>query len=235
MIKEEENQMVKGTVMNVVPESAQGEAGLRPQLIETLSAMMDDEADGLELRRVVKELNAEPQLAATWGRYHAVRASLQQEMHQLPAVNLLAGIRSQLAVEPAVAGKLVNSRSFTGRLLRWAGQGAIAASVAGAVLLSYPLLQTASTQESADASLVAATVVQSQEFLPTLNGDYNASPLTRTVSLDEAARGRLEQAVRNFSGSSAVLDIGSTPMFRSQLEPFAGTPASTDELKQNGQ
>ena len=47
-------------------------------LNEALSALMDGEANELELRRILRELPARPELAAAWTRFHTVRASLQQ-------------------------------------------------------------------------------------------------------------------------------------------------------------
>lgn len=203
------------------------------ELRRTLSAMMDDEAEDLELRRAVRAVGANQELVATWTRYHAVRASLRQEMHTHPTVDLLAGIKNKLAVEPAMAGKRFTNRSFPARALKFVGQGAIAASVAAAVLVGTSL-QTV-FNDSVPAALVAESTVSEQESLPTLNGDFSASQLTRTVSMDAAARGRLEQAVRNYSGTSAVLNTATTPMFRTQLEPFTGGPVSASEARQNGQ
>ena len=197
------------------PTKAQSGSSL--ELFQSLSAMMDDEAENLELRRVVKASASDSELAAKWGRYHAVRASLRQEMHQHPAVDILSGIREQLAAEP-VAGRPVN-RSIASRVLRLAGQGAIAASVAAAVLFGSSL-QIASDRSAPDTQQMVAVDAGTQQSMPALNGDFSASPLTRTVSLDDAARDRLARAVRNYSGTSAVLNTATTPMFRSQLEPF---------------
>lgn len=191
------------------------------QLLESLSALMDDEADSLELRRVVKSLPETQGLADHWRRYHAVRASLHQETHVTPSIDLLPGIRARLNAQSETVARPALSRTFGGRFVRLVGQGAVAASVAGAVLLGYPLLQTAeSTAGGENGALVAEqNVPEVSSELPVLSGDYNESPLTRTVSLDAAARDRLQQVVYEFSGTAAVLD-SDTPMFPSQLVPF---------------
>lgn len=199
------------------------------QLNETLSALMDDEADSLEMRRLVKSLAENPELADRWRRYHAVRASLLQETHVVPSVDLLPGIRAKLNAGQSVARP---SRAVGGRLVRFIGQGAIAASVAGAVLLGYPLLQTADSG-SASGALVAeqmetpAAVSNETVDVPVLNSEYTASPLTRTVSIDEAARDRLQQAVYEFSGTPAVLN-SDTPMFPVSLEPVAASEQTAE-------
>ncbi len=203
-------------------------AGLPPRsdLLESLSALMDDEAEALEIRRLVKAMPANDDYTATWRRYHAVRASLQHDLHQRPAVDLLPGIRAALIAEQdasATPSGSIASRHIGARMLRWSSQLAIAASVAAAVLVGYPVLNNTSSGEAA-APAVATTPVDTGT-MPALNGDFSASPLTRTVSLDDAARSRLEKAVRNFSGTSAVISAGNTPMFRNQLQPFSATPA----------
>ena len=83
-------------------------------IYETLSALMDNEADDLELRRLLKEMEAVEQsgqgtapeatsaelakeLKAKWHRYHIVSACLKQEIHTSPSRNLLAAIQAELA------------------------------------------------------------------------------------------------------------------------------------------
>ena len=63
-------------------------------LLESLSALMDDQADELELRRILKAMPNNPELQRKWQRFHAVRSSLQQEIHSDPAVSLVAGINA---------------------------------------------------------------------------------------------------------------------------------------------
>lgn len=197
----------------------------RTELLESLSALMDDEAEALEIRRLVKAMPATDEYTSVWRRYHAVRASLRHDVHQRPAVDLLPGIRAALAAEQAASvtpSGSIASRHLGARMLRWSGQFAIAASVAAAVLVGYPALNGTSSGEAA-VPAVATTPVDTGT-MPALNGDFSASPLTRTVSLDDAARLRLEKAVRNFSGTSAVINADNTPMFRNQLQPFSATP-----------
>jgi negative regulator of sigma E activity len=209
--------------------SRQESAGLapRPELLESLSAMMDDEAESLEVRRIVKSVAESPLLQNHWRRYHAVRASLQHEIHTTPNIDLLAAIQARLNDEakPGSTAGIFRSR-WNARVLRVAGQGLIAATVAAAVLVGYPVLNVAQNGNSAatvtqSLAVLQATAQPAPDALPHLNGDYSASPLTRTVSLDEAARSRLETAVRNFSGTTAVLNSSNSAMFVNQLEPFA--------------
>jgi sigma-E factor negative regulatory protein RseA len=166
------------------------------RLHEALSALMDGETDDLELRRVLRDVPAKPELASAWKRYHAVRACLQQEMHLDPRVDLLQGVQARLAAENTHQGRL--SGLLRSRIVRYVGQGAIAASVAAAALMGVSVLEVADRGNSDASALVADAAT-----VPVLNGEFNASEQTRTVSLDAEAYNRLQQAVyREFSGST---------------------------------
>ena len=163
------------------------------KLRESLSALMDDEADELELRRILRALPGNPELSAAWQRYHTVRASLHNEIHSRPAVNLLAGINARLAAEADAYPSVVRGRVLRSGILRYLGQGAIAASVALAALMSISLLQNGGVDAPLSADVAEATVAPAVET-PVLNGDYTttASELARTVSTEATAPDALE-------------------------------------------
>ena len=98
----------------------------RESLRESLSAVMDNEADELALRRVLAA--DEPELQATWSRYQIARAAMRGE-YFAPDLNLAAGVSAALAEEPTL-------RPARTGLPIWRGVGrvAIAASVTVAVL-----------------------------------------------------------------------------------------------------
>lgn len=186
------------------------------RLNEALSALMDGEADDLEVRRILRDLSASPELGATWKRYHAVRASLQQEMYLNPRADLLQGVHTRLAAEQ-VSGDLHEGRlsgMLRSRIVRYVGQGAIAASVAAAALMGISVLEVANKGDAAaDASMVAAA-----DTSPVLSGEFNAPEQTRTVSLDSEAYNRLQRAVyREFS--TAPQQTPYNPDFPAELTP----------------
>lgn len=165
-------------------------------VLESASALMDGEASELDLHRVLKAAARNPDVAGAWQRYHLVRASLQQDLHSRPAVNLLAGINQRLAEDqrPLVASV---GRRFGGTLRRL-GQGAIAASVAFTVLYtaSYLGLSDAGSGNGAAVAVQqAGQPAAGAAQMPSLGGDFTPSELSRTVSMDAAARKRLQQAV----------------------------------------
>ncbi len=96
----------------------------RESLRESLSAVMDNEADELELHRVLAASD-ESELRATWSRYQIARAVMHKELQE-PRLDIAAGVMAALADEKIPAQPVS----------RWSGLGrlAIAASVTLAVL-----------------------------------------------------------------------------------------------------
>lgn len=68
---------------------------------ESLSALMDNEGDELELRRVLKTLGESPDAAEAWRRYHLMRSLMRREQGVDVATDLSAGIMTRLRDEPA--------------------------------------------------------------------------------------------------------------------------------------
>jgi len=68
---------------------------------ESLSALMDNEGDELELRRVLKSLEEAPDAAEAWRRYHLMRSLMRREGEMDVSTDLSAGILARLEEEPA--------------------------------------------------------------------------------------------------------------------------------------
>lgn len=188
------------------------------RLNEALSALMDGEANELEVRRVLRELPASPEAVASWKRYHAIRASLQQELHAEPRVDLLAGIHARLAAEQEAAGSMHHgalSGMLRSRILRYVGQGAIAASVAFAALMGVSLLEVADDSDS----ISGAAMVADAGTAP-VDSNFNADDQTRNVAISAEAYSRLEQAVlREFSTTPAQIPVSYNPELPAELTP----------------
>lgn len=96
---------------------------------ESLSALMDDEANELEIERVLTHIAANAELRETWMRYNMVRSVTNGRMPGCPALDVSAGVREAISDEaPSTAG-------LRQRLLKPLASVAVAASVAGAVVL----------------------------------------------------------------------------------------------------
>jgi anti-sigma factor RsiW len=99
-----------------------------PQTLEQLSALADGELGPDETRFLLRRLQAEPELAARWQRYHLARACLRHEPALLPDAAFAAAVAAQLDLQqPPLVG-----RSW----LRNAVGGALAAGVAALALFS---------------------------------------------------------------------------------------------------
>ncbi|MFP4138034.1 MAG: sigma-E factor negative regulatory protein [Halomonas sp.] len=70
---------------------------------ESLSALMDNEGDELELRRVLKSLEEAPDTAEAWRRYHLMRSLMRRESEVDVSTDLSAGILARLEDEPLPA------------------------------------------------------------------------------------------------------------------------------------
>ena len=68
---------------------------------ESLSALMDSEGDDLELRRVLKSLEDEPDAADAWRRYHLMRSLMRRDHDIDVSTDLSAGILARLEEESA--------------------------------------------------------------------------------------------------------------------------------------
>mgnify|MGYP001246125986 FL=1 len=66
---------------------------------ESLSALLDDEADDLELRRLLKSCDSNPGIKETWERYNLVQGLMHNDAI-IVSKHLSERISEQLAVEP---------------------------------------------------------------------------------------------------------------------------------------
>ena len=177
-------------------------------LHETLSALMDNEADDLELRRILKEMEALGdsgkaeevielvELKAKWHRYHIVSASLKQEIHTKPSRNLLSAIQAELEQDAVPTRSLANTPAGK-NVFRLLGQGAIAASMALAVLFTADLALNADNNNGADAGAQVAGSDSGSGQL-NLTQDFNPAVQTRVAvqnRMDPEEMNRLQQVV----------------------------------------
>ena len=109
---------------------------------ESLSALMDNEGDELELRRVLKSLDDEPDAAEAWRRYHLMRSLMRRETEVDVGVDLSAGIRSRLVDEPAPAVDAFPAPGAARRSLPFARGAGIAAAVSLMVITGVQFYNT---------------------------------------------------------------------------------------------
>lgn len=160
-------------------------------LRETLSALMDDEAEELEVRRVLRAGEQDPDVRLSWERYQLARSVMHKEPWHA-GMDLSAGIAAALREEPAL-----NTASAP-RAPRWKmqlGRVAVAASVTVAVLVGVRVLNQdpavdntmAAVERSVPAASVAAAPVAPTGAGAVLAGfsshvDQQQTPVTQEPS-----------------------------------------------------
>ena len=99
---------------------------------ESLSALLDNEADDLELRRLLQSMADNPDLAHTWSRYNLAQSVLHDAgMPVSPALS--ARVNQQLQTEPALPAVTKTSSVWQQTLSKFA----IAASVAAVFVVAF--------------------------------------------------------------------------------------------------
>jgi sigma-E factor negative regulatory protein RseA len=99
---------------------------------EQLSALMDGELPRDELRFLLRRIESDAGLAQRWSRYQIASAVLKRQY----AGSLTDGEFATAVIARLDSGAVPARQQITGRLLRWAGGGAIAASVAVLALVA---------------------------------------------------------------------------------------------------
>ncbi|MBK4991545.1 MULTISPECIES: sigma-E factor negative regulatory protein [unclassified Pseudomonas] len=130
----------------------------REALQESLSAVMDNEADELELRRVLNAVD-EAETRATWSRYQVARAAMHKEL-LLPNLDIASAVSAALADE-AVPVKVKQGP------WRTVGRLAVAASVTLAVLAGVRMYNQ---DDITGAELAAQQPVQQGVTVPQAQG-----------------------------------------------------------------
>ncbi|MDD2222524.1 MAG: RseA family anti-sigma factor [Pseudomonas sp.] len=140
-------------------------------LNQSLSALIDNETDELELRRVLNASH-DPELRATWSRYQIARAALHNEPFSA-RVDLSASIMAALDAEPVLHAADADQtavHSSPRRAMPWLGRFAVAASVTLAVLGGVRFYNQDSVQQG-------VLLVQSEQRLPAINQSQSPAVL----------------------------------------------------------
>ncbi len=102
---------------------------------EKLSALVDNELDDLDERRVMNALKQDIGLRNTWERYHLVRSALRQDMDIMLPREIAARVATRIEMEPV---NVASSRRR--KITRLIGTFAIAASVAAIAIAGVQFL-----------------------------------------------------------------------------------------------
>lgn len=106
---------------------------MEERMRESLSALMDDEANELELERILSRAGEDVELRQTWVRYNAVRSLASGQSVGAVSADISARVSEAIAEEVSPAA--LTRRSRGQRLLRPLASFAVAASVATVVVI----------------------------------------------------------------------------------------------------
>jgi sigma-E factor negative regulatory protein RseA len=155
----------------------------REALHESLSAMMDNQADELELRRVLAASGEDAQVRATWSRYQVARSAMHGELLE-PRLDLASAVSAALADEPVPVVESVRQGPW-----RSIGRLAVAASVTVAVLIGVRFYN----QDEVTGSQMAQQTNQPMLSIPQVQGPALLAGFTAESEAATAESGAVAQ------------------------------------------
>lgn len=157
-------------------------------LEESLSALLDNEADDLEIRRLLKNTPQDRELEQTWRRFNLVSSLLHHEEVAPVAAATSQRIFDAIEAEDSYnAGSTKPAITSVGTLWKGVGRIAIAASVTLAAFISFQTFIVGPVD-------IAPVAVQSAPAMDTLQlAD------TTSVEFDAAAQQRLNEYIERAS------------------------------------
>jgi sigma-E factor negative regulatory protein RseA len=181
-----------------------------PVLAESLSALMDNQASELELQRLLKALDAESELKSTWSRYQIMSAGLKGDLPVMATSDFASRISAAIDAEetysqlPQVAAKQYSGSSVPNNVVampvRWwqqAGRVAVAASVAGALIVGVQQYQSVAPQSVEMAANTAVAPSATEAKAANLPSGINAPALSaRTVAVQSGYESRPQESRR---------------------------------------
>lgn len=207
---------------------------MNDRMKESLSALVDGQADELEIRRVLNASEQDQEMRETWGRYQMMGALMRDE--PVASVDLSKGIMQAISGEPMdevpahqeQIDQQDEKQAVGAGYRNWIASGAVAASVAVAVLLGVRVSDgvdatggSAAVAVAVDAAQPANTIEQAQPFsegksyVATSSGSSQLASFEgqTSIAVDEEtlreAQQRLQDYVMQHNEQSALNGGGS--------------------------
>lgn len=185
---------------------------------ESLSALMDSEAEELEVHRLLAQAESDAGIKARWSRYHTARAALHKDQLQYAHIDISAFVSQQIENEPThslASEAIVDLKpAQTAFSLKPLTGLAVAASVTAAVFFGVQGLDRAESP-SVDASLVNNARLPSVERTLRTLPDAATSEQAQLASakFEAAQRARMQTLMRlhaqqaSVNGSQGILPL----------------------------
>jgi len=193
---------------------------------ESLSALLDDEANELELERILSRIADDDDMRHTWVRYNAVRATLSGNHLAHMQLDISSQVQQAIARQRGTSADQ-SAASLKQRFLRPVASLAVAASVAATVVIGgQQLAQIGGADPYGNSRAVAASAspvgLVNSLGATTVQASYGTrsvpvlQPTTRTAS-QELARQRMQMYMQEHAEHAAL----NSPQ---GLIPFARVP-----------
>ena len=193
---------------------------------ESLSALMDNEGDELELRRVLKSLESDSDAAQRWRRYHLVRSALHRETEGHPGIDISAGVMARLEQEPVpfdeadLAGEQHHAAARAKGGMSFARGAGIAAAVSLMVISGVQFYNGSLNDPGAGMEGVASSGTSGGEGLDVASASAanDAATPVAASNASTAMPSLAELPLFNNNGiagqaSSGLMTVGASPMF----------------------
>lgn len=194
-------------------------------LAESISALVDSQASELELQRILKASEQDPQVKAIWMRYQMAGSLLRGEAigygaqaedgeHKLaPLPDFAARVSAAIAAEDQLSAPLKQTSAKQG-LWYQLGRVALVASVAGGMVLGVQQFNTSASLESEMVAASGPSVSAPTVSLP--SGINTQTMNTRTVAMQNGYEARPQENRR--------------VIFKPHLATAPATPTSDEEV-----
>lgn len=176
---------------------------------ESISALLDNEADDLELRRFLKACENDPSLLETWERFSLVQSVLHDSAQPVSGT-LSQRIAAELEQEAPL--QAVSPASTTTSWKDGFGKIAIAASVAAVFLLSFQINLDSGSSSPAVPALAEQSAVEAPQ-------PESAEPAVQTLLADSDSAERVlpNGGILNEYIQSLTLDA-KAPVLNEQIQ-----------------
>lgn len=210
---------------------------------ESLSALMDGQADELEVHRVLKSISGNDQSRDTWRRYQMAAAAMRRDLPE-QVVDYSASISAALENE-----KVLQVNTLSARMLKPLGRFAIAASVATVAIIGFQQYNMPDTHQpvvastkTVDNKLSPAQLRTSADFgIPSVTArtvsvsnnpeSYRTSQSQPVIVVDQATEPEVtREQVQAYLNSLMIEHTGHAAMNTNQgMLPFARMPTTHDQ------
>ncbi len=165
-----------------------------------LSAFVDEEVSELEVRRVCKELLSDEQELTRWSHYYLIRDALRGNLPAVIDLRFADAVMARIKQEPALTNAV--PRTWRERLLQPAAGLGLAASIAGAAVLSFQAFTGGTSPTSSTVAQVAQVPVSARQVnveTASASDSIERAPAERALLQNPQVAARLNSYLVNHS------------------------------------